>query len=68
MSQAEEREEPNPLRHLGRRLLRLCDAVIRDRLFRFDEDLASLRRGYYAPHVRAADLLVAHISKTRWPV
>lgn len=45
MSQVEEREEPTAQQELGRRVLRHCDAVIRDRLFRFDEDLASLRRG-----------------------
>jgi hypothetical protein len=39
-------------------MLSHCFAEIRDRLFRFDEDLASLRRGYYAPHVYAAKLLV----------
>jgi hypothetical protein len=57
LSVIEERDEPVARLALGRRALTHCHAEIRDRLFRFDEDLASLRRGYYAPHVRAADLL-----------
>jgi hypothetical protein len=56
--QAEDREEPPAQQELGRRALAHCFAAIRDRLFRFDEDLASLRRGYYAPHVYAAGLLL----------
>ena len=59
LSQAEEREEPSAQQDVGRRVLRYCYAEIRDRLFRFDEDLASLRRGYYAPHIRAVALLLA---------
>jgi flavin-dependent dehydrogenase len=58
VSQAEEREEPAEQQERGRLVLRHCYAEIRDRLFRFQEDLASLRRGYYAPHVRAATLLL----------
>jgi hypothetical protein len=58
LSQAEDRDEPAALQELGRRVLAHCHAQIRDRLFRFDEDLAALRRGYYAPHVRAAALLL----------
>ncbi len=57
LSQAEERDEPAARQDLGRRVLAHCRAEVRDRLHRFDEDLASLRRGYYAPHVRAAALL-----------
>jgi flavin-dependent dehydrogenase/electron transfer flavoprotein alpha/beta subunit len=57
LCQAEERDEPAAQQSTGRRALHHCFAEIRDRLFRFDEDLASLRRGYYAPHVRAAALL-----------
>ena len=57
LSQAEERDEPAAFQDLGRRMLAQCHAQVRDRLFRFDEDLAALRRGYYAPHVRAAALL-----------
>jgi hypothetical protein len=59
LSVIEERDEPVARLALGRRALTHCHAEVRDRLFRFDEDLASLRRGYYAPHVRAADLLRA---------
>jgi hypothetical protein len=58
MSEAEERDEPADRQVLGRRVLTHCYAEVRDRLFRFEEDLASLRRGYYAPHVRAATLLL----------
>lgn len=58
LSEAEERDEPAAQQNLGRRVLAHCHAEVRDRLFRFDEDLAALRRGYYAPHVRAASLLL----------
>jgi hypothetical protein len=57
LSQTEERDEPAAVRDLGRRVLSRCHAQTRERLRRFDEDLAALRRGYYAPHVRAAALL-----------
>ena len=59
LCQAEDREEPVSQQDLARCVLTHCFAEIRDRLFRFDEDLASLRRGYYAPHVYAAMLLSA---------
>jgi flavin-dependent dehydrogenase len=55
--QTDEHEETPAPQVLGRRMLAHCFAEIRDRLFRFDEDLAALRRGYYAPHVYAAALL-----------
>ncbi len=42
---------------LGRRALARCASETRDRLRRFDEELTTLRRGYYAPEVRAANLL-----------
>jgi flavin-dependent dehydrogenase len=58
LCQAEDREEPLSQQELGRRALARCFAEIRDRIFRFDEDLASLRRGYYAPQVYAAALLL----------
>jgi len=57
LCQAEDREEPAAQQELARRTLAHCFAKVRDRLFRFDEDLAALRRGYYAPHVYAAALL-----------
>ncbi len=57
LCQAEDRDEPAARQDLGRRVLAHGHAEVRDRLRRFDEDLAALRRGYYAPHVRAADLL-----------
>jgi electron transfer flavoprotein-quinone oxidoreductase len=42
---------------VGRRALARCGTEVRDRLRRFDEELARLRRGHYAPEVRAAALL-----------
>jgi alkylation response protein AidB-like acyl-CoA dehydrogenase/flavin-dependent dehydrogenase/electron transfer flavoprotein alpha/beta subunit/ferredoxin-like protein FixX len=42
---------------VGRRAFARCNAEIRNRLRRFDEELTHLRRGYYAPEVRAAALL-----------
>ncbi len=62
LCQAEDREEPLSPQGLPRRALAYCYAQIRARLFRFDEDLASLRRGYYAPHVYAAALLLRRTS------
>ncbi len=57
LCQAEDRMEPPEQQELGRRVLAHCFAEVRDRHFRFDEDLAALRRGYYAPHVHATTLL-----------
>jgi len=57
LCQAEDRDEPAARQELGLRALAYCHAEVRDRLHRFDEDLASLRRGYYSPPVRAAALL-----------
>ena len=55
--ESDESEEQAARLEVGRRVLAHCHAEVRDRLFRFNEDLAALRRGYYAPHVRAAELL-----------
>jgi hypothetical protein len=44
--------------NLGRRALARCFGEIGDRLRRFGEELPSLRRGYYAAHVRAASLVL----------
>ncbi len=63
LCQAEDREEPASQQELARRVLAHCFAELRDRLFRFDEDMASLRRGYYAPHVYAAALLLRRTQK-----
>jgi flavin-dependent dehydrogenase len=63
LCQAEDREEPASQQDLARRALAHCFAKVRDRLFRFDEDLASLRRGYYAPHVYAATLLLRRMQR-----
>jgi hypothetical protein len=58
LCEAEDRDEPVARQALSRRVLAHCHAEVRDRLHRFDEDLAALRRGYFAPHVRAAALLL----------
>jgi hypothetical protein len=50
-------KEPAPRHPVGARALARALAEVRDRLRRFDDDLAHLRRGHYAPHVRAATLL-----------
>jgi flavin-dependent dehydrogenase/ferredoxin-like protein FixX len=67
LCQAEDREDPAAQQDRARRALAHCFAEIRDRLFRFDEDLASLRRGYYAPHVYAAALLLRRALFSREP-
>ncbi len=60
LARAGGRDEPDedfPNRDVGLAALARCCAEVRDRLRRFDQDLMQLRRGYYAPHVRAASLL-----------
>jgi electron transfer flavoprotein-quinone oxidoreductase len=54
---APDEAEEFPGRAAGLGALARCCAEVRDRLRRFDQDLMQLRRGYYAPHVRAAALL-----------
>jgi alkylation response protein AidB-like acyl-CoA dehydrogenase/electron transfer flavoprotein alpha subunit len=54
---ADENAEPSPKLGLARRAVARCSREVRHRLSRFDEELAHLRRGYYAPEVRAASLL-----------
>jgi len=56
-AQADESAEPSPKLDLASRALARCNNEVRHRLHRFDEELAHLRRGYYAPEVRAASLL-----------
>jgi alkylation response protein AidB-like acyl-CoA dehydrogenase/flavin-dependent dehydrogenase/electron transfer flavoprotein alpha subunit/ferredoxin-like protein FixX len=56
-AQADESAEPLPKLELAQRALNRCNAEVRHRLRRFDEELAHLRRGYYAPEIRAASLL-----------
>jgi electron transfer flavoprotein-quinone oxidoreductase len=56
-SRPDENSEPPPGIALGRRALARCVSEVQDRLRRFDEELIHLRRGYYAPEVRAASLL-----------
>src|SRR5262249_36266973 len=43
---------------LGRRAFRRCLDEVMERLLRFDTVLAALKQGVYAPHVRAASLLL----------
>ena len=52
-------EDPAPRSPVGACVLARILADLRNRLTRFDIDLAALRRGHYAPHVRAASLLFA---------
>src|SRR5207248_8923543 len=49
--------EPSPRGDVGRQALARCQGEVRQRLRRFDEELTHLRRGFYAPTVRAASLL-----------
>jgi electron transfer flavoprotein-quinone oxidoreductase len=53
-TQGTEDGEPPAVLGPGRRALARCGAEVRDRLRRFSEEMPYLRRGYYAPHVRAA--------------
>lgn len=56
-AQADDTAEPSPKLGLARRALARCSTEVRHRLSRFDEELVHLRRGYYAPEIRAASLL-----------
>ncbi len=56
-SLSDEDGEASPQSELGRSALARCFWEVRHRLSRFDEELTFLRRGFYAPEVRAADLL-----------
>jgi electron transfer flavoprotein-quinone oxidoreductase len=60
---AEENAEPLPQLDLARRVLARCHTHVRDRLKRFDDELTHLRRGYYAPEIRAAALLLLQTAK-----
>jgi alkylation response protein AidB-like acyl-CoA dehydrogenase/flavin-dependent dehydrogenase/ferredoxin-like protein FixX len=53
----DEESAPPESVELARRALSRCSGAVQDRLRRFQEELAHLRRGYYAVEVRAADLL-----------
>jgi electron transfer flavoprotein-quinone oxidoreductase len=50
-------DSPAPGRPAGLQALARCHATVRDALHRFGEDLAALRRGYVAPHLRVPPLL-----------
>src|SRR5207248_2246033 len=54
--------EPSPRLGLARRAVARCLTEVRHRLHRFDEELAPLRRGSYAPEVRAASLLFDRVA------
>jgi alkylation response protein AidB-like acyl-CoA dehydrogenase/flavin-dependent dehydrogenase/ferredoxin-like protein FixX len=56
-SDAGDAAAPSRATTLGRRALARCGTEVQARLWRFDEELARLRRGYYAPEIRAATLL-----------
>jgi len=57
LEMTDENAEPSPSIALARRALGRCQREVRARLKRFDEELTHLRRGYYAPQIRAAGLL-----------
>src|SRR5262249_15873862 len=52
-----------PKLEIGRRALARCFTETRRRLQRFDGELTQLRRGHYAPAVRAASLLFGQASE-----
>jgi electron transfer flavoprotein-quinone oxidoreductase len=60
----DETTDPPEQVDLGRRALARCGDEVRSRLRRFDEDLTHLRRGYYAPEIRAASLLFDALSQS----
>jgi electron transfer flavoprotein-quinone oxidoreductase len=53
---------------LAQRAFARCCAEVRDRLRSFDGELSHLRRGYYAPEVRAASLLFDRQAETPLPL
>jgi electron transfer flavoprotein-quinone oxidoreductase len=63
LEMAEENREPAASLVLGRRAVRRCQVETRERLKRFDEELTHLRRGYYAPQIRAAALLFRQLAQ-----
>jgi alkylation response protein AidB-like acyl-CoA dehydrogenase/flavin-dependent dehydrogenase/electron transfer flavoprotein alpha subunit/ferredoxin-like protein FixX len=63
-AQADDNAEPSPQLGLGRRAVARCSTEVRNRLSRFDEELAHLRRGFYAPEIRAASLLFDRTART----
>src|SRR5262249_57715872 len=54
---SDDTDRPVPGMEAGRRAVQRCYREIRRRLGQFDEELADLRRVFYAPEVRAASLL-----------
>lgn len=51
----------------GHGALLRCHVEVRNRLQRFDEELTHLRRGFYAPEIRAASLLFLHGDNSERP-
>jgi alkylation response protein AidB-like acyl-CoA dehydrogenase/flavin-dependent dehydrogenase/electron transfer flavoprotein alpha/beta subunit/ferredoxin-like protein FixX len=56
-AQVDEDVEPDPKLEIARRAFVLCVTELRHRLNRFRDALTHLRRGYYAPAIRAASIL-----------
>jgi electron transfer flavoprotein-quinone oxidoreductase len=73
-AQADDSAASGTRNKVGARAFERCGAEIRRRLRRFDEELIHLRRGYYAPDIRAASLLCdrpendGHLTKKASPV
>jgi alkylation response protein AidB-like acyl-CoA dehydrogenase/flavin-dependent dehydrogenase/ferredoxin-like protein FixX len=55
--ETDEETGPSESFFVGRRAVARCASEVRRRLSSLDEELAHLRRGYYAPEIRAASLL-----------
>ena len=56
-------DEPSSALDLGKRAFTRCVVEVRHRLKRFDEEFTHLRRGYYAPEIRAASLLFREMNQ-----
>jgi alkylation response protein AidB-like acyl-CoA dehydrogenase/electron transfer flavoprotein alpha subunit len=56
--------DPSPKGELARRAFARCSAEVACRLRRFDDELTHLRRGFYAPEVRAAELVFERSAET----
>jgi electron transfer flavoprotein-quinone oxidoreductase len=67
LNRPDENAEPSPQVELGRHAFARCAGEVRDRLRRFEEELTHLRRGYYAPEVRAASLLFRQAGQPQTP-
>jgi hypothetical protein len=61
----DEDADPSPRLTLARYVFTWCGREVGCRLQRFEEDLADLHRGYYAPEIRAAALLLRRVDTSR---